>query len=80
VKTVCDTDVAQLQLQSISPVVSVSSTIQIMWLMQSSLQHGTVVAVFLDVLLLLYLSLSLSLSVILIPLKSAHYLTFPLDT
>jgi len=65
-----------------SPVVSVSSKTRLARLSQSSLQqplqHGTVVAVFLYVLLLVYLSLPLSL--ILIPHKSAHYLTFPLDT
>jgi len=43
-------------------------------LIQSSLQHSTVEAVFLYVLLLLYLSL------ILIPEKLAFYLIFPLDT
>jgi len=61
-----------------SPVVSVSSKIQLSQLMQSSLQHSTVVAVFLYVLLLLYLSLSLSL--IFIPPKLAYYIPFPLDT
>jgi len=63
-----------------SLVVSVSSKIRITLLIQSSLQHplqrGTVVAVFLYV-LLLYLSLSLSL--IFFPQNSA-YITFPLDT
>ena len=61
-----------------SLVVFVSSKTQLARLIQSSLQqplqHGTVVAVFLYVLLLLYLSL------IPIPQNSAHYLTFPLDT
>ena len=61
-----------------SPVVSVGSKTRLARLIQSSLQqplqHGTVVAVFMYVLLLLYLSLNL------IPQKSAHYLTFPLDT
>ena len=61
-----------------SPVVSISSSTQLTWLIQSALQqplqHGTVVAVFLYVLLLLYLSL------IFIPQKSVCYLTFPLDT
>ena len=48
------------------------------WLSQSSLQqlleHSTVVTVFLYVLLLVYLSL------ILIPQRSAYYLTFPLNS
>jgi hypothetical protein len=61
-----------------SAVVSVSSKTQLAQLIQSSLQHSTAVAVLLYVLLLLYLSLSMS--VILIPQKSAHYLTFPLAT
>ena len=42
----------------------------------ATVQHGTVVAGFLYVLLLLYLSLSLS---ILIPQKLAYYLTFSPD-
>jgi len=67
---------------SASPVVSVSSKTQLAQLIQSSLQqplqHSTVVAVFLYVLLLLYQSPSLSL--ILIPQKLAYHLTFPLDT
>ena len=65
-----------------SLVVSVSSKTQLTRLIQSSLQHplqsGTVVAVFLYVLLVLYLSLSLSL--IRFPQNSVYYLTFPLDT
>ena len=61
-----------------SPVVSVSSKTRHAWLIQSSLQHGRVLAVFLYALFLLYLSLSLSL--ILTPQKSAYYLTFSLDT
>ena len=65
-----------------SLVVSVSSKTRLTQLIQSSPQHplqrGTVVAVFLYVLLLLYLSLFLSL--ILFPQNSAYYLTFPLDT
>ena len=81
VKTQCDTDVVQWQLRA-SQVVSVSSKTRLAQLFQSSLQqpleHNTVVAVFLYVLLLVYLSLSLSL--ILIPQKSAYCLTFPLDT
>ena len=60
----------------------VSSKTRLAWLMQSSLQqcleYNTIVAVFLNVLLLVYQSLSLSL--ILIPQKSAYYLTFPFDT
>ena len=55
----------------------VSSKAQLAQLIQSlqqPLQHGTIVAVVLYVLLLLYLSL------ILIPQKLAYYLTFPLDT
>ena len=52
------------------------------WLIQSSLQQplqrGTVVDVFLYVLLPFYFSLSLSL--ILIPQKTAYYLIFLLDT
>jgi len=58
------------------PVVSVSSKTRLTRLIQSSLQHSTVVAVLLYVLLLLYRSLS----PILIPQNSAHYPTFPLDT
>ena len=65
-----------------SLVVSVSSKTLLAQIIQSSLQqpleHGTVVAVFLYVLLLVYLSVSLSL--ILIPQKSAYYLTFSLDS
>jgi hypothetical protein len=75
VKTVCDSC-------RDSPVVSVISKTQfaqlIQSLLQQPLQHSAVVAVLLYVLLLLYRSLSLSL--IVIPQKSAHYLTFPLDT
>ena len=80
VKTRC---VKQLWLSGncrASLVVSVSSKARLTRLIQSSLQHplqrGTVVAVFLYV-LLLYLSLSLSL--ILFPQNSAYYLTFPFD-
>jgi len=47
--------------------------------MQHPVQHSTLVAVCLYVLLLLYLSLSLTATE-LIPQQSAHYLTFPLDT
>jgi len=61
-----------------SLVVCVSSQTQLARLIQSllqqPLQYGTVVAVFLYVLLLVYLS------VILIPQKLAYYLTCPLDT
>jgi len=61
-----------------SLLVFVSSKTRLTRLMQSSLQHplqrGTVVAVFLYVLLLFYVSL------ILFPQNSAFYLTFPLDT
>jgi len=67
VKTACETDVAQWQLQSFSGCLSVAR--QLAQLIQSSLQqplqYSTVVAVFLYVLLLIRLSLSLSL--ILIP-------------
>ncbi len=74
VKAQCDTDVDQWQFGA-SPVVSVSCKTRLPQLIQSllqqPLQHGTVVAVFLYVLLL---------SLILIPQKSAYYLTFPLDT
>ena len=65
-----------------SVVVSVISKTRLTRLIQSSLQqplqHGTVVAVFLCVLLLLYLSLSLSL--IIVPQNLAYHLSFPLDT
>ena len=60
-----------------SLVVSVISKTRLTRLIHSSLQHGTVVAAFLYVLLLLYLSMSLSL--ITIP-QNLAYLTFPLDT
>jgi len=64
---------------SASPVVSVSNKTRLTWLIQSSLQqplqHSRVVGVFLNVLLLLHMLLSLSL--ILIPQKSAYYLTSP---
>ena len=58
------------------PFVSVLSKTQLAQLIQSSLQHSTVVAVFLCVLLLLYLPLSLSLIFIL--QNWAYYLTCPL--
>ena len=81
VKTQCDRDVTQWQLR-VSLVVSVTSKTRLAQLIQSSLQqpleHNIVVAVFLYILLLVHLSLSLSL--ILIPQKSAYYLTFPFDT
>ena len=67
VKTQCDTDVAQWQLQSFSSCMSVANLV-----------ITATATVFVYVLLLLYLSLSLSL--ILIPQKSAYYLTFLLDT
>jgi len=61
-----------------SLVVSFSSKTRLARLIHSSLQHSTVVAVFLHILLCLYPSLSLSLN--LIPQKLAYYLTFPLGT
>ena len=81
VKTQCDTYVAQWQLRACL-VVSVSSKTRLAQLIQLSLQQpleqDTVLAVFLYVLLLVYLSLSLPL--ILVPQKSAYYLTLLLDT
>ena len=78
-KTRFESDVAQWQLRA-SPVISLSGKTQVAQLIKSSLQqpleHNTVVAVFLYVLLIVCLSLSL----ILIPQKPAYYLTFPLDT
>ena len=79
VKTHFESDVTQWQLRG-SLVISVSGKTQLAQLIKSSLQqpleHITVVAVFLYVLLLVYLSLPL----IFIPQKPAYYLTFPLDT